>query len=88
MRGGGFFRKKSLSTALAPSWLVLTVTPLAAIAGSQILLWTARSRASFSGPIQRALRHSPVWHLGFWEWLGATAFCLFLIAGGCFLPPD
>lgn len=83
-----FFGKKLLSPALTPTWLALTVTPLATIASSQILLWMARSRTSFALPIQRALRHSPLWHLGFWEWLGAAAFCLFLLAGGCFLPSD
>ena len=38
-------------------------------------------------PIRNALRHSVLWHLGFWEWTGAVAVFVFLCASVFFTPP-
>jgi hypothetical protein len=32
------------------------------------------------------LRHSVFWHLGYWEWTGATGIFLFLCAAVFFTP--
>ncbi len=36
----------------------------------------------------RSLKQSTVWHLGFWEWIGAVAVIAFLIVSAWLLPGD
>src|SRR5580704_2341535 len=36
----------------------------------------------------RSLKQSEVWHLGFWEWIGAVAVIAFLIVSAWLLPGD
>jgi hypothetical protein len=36
----------------------------------------------------QSLKHSTVWHLGFWEWIGAVAVIAFLIVSAWLLPGD
>jgi hypothetical protein len=37
-------------------------------------------------PLTRALKHSPAWKLGFWEWIGSAAAYGFLVVSAWFLP--
>jgi len=61
-------------------WSATTVLPLLGIFCSEGLLILARLNPNLAQPIRRALRHSVVWHLGFWEWIGAAAVFVFLCA--------
>jgi hypothetical protein len=37
-------------------------------------------------PFYRTLRHSPLWRLAFWEWIGSAAGFLFLASAAFLLP--
>jgi hypothetical protein len=50
------------------------------------LLLLTRLKLAWTMPIRAALRHSVLWHLGFWEWTGAAAVFVFLCAA-VFLTP-
>jgi hypothetical protein len=68
-------------------WSLTTVLPLSGLCCSESLLLFTRLAPSWAMPIRRALRHSVFWHLGFWEWTGATAVFAFLCAT-VFLTPS
>jgi hypothetical protein len=75
------------ATRLFCTWSLLTVLPLTGILLSEFLLLLARSKTAWALPIRDALRHSVLWHLGFWEWTGTVAVFAFLSAA-VFLTPD
>ncbi len=67
-------------------WSTVTLLPLAGIFLSECLLLLTQLKPSWATPIRDALRHSVLWHLGFWEWSGAVAVFVFLCATVFFLP--
>jgi len=69
------------------SWSLLTLLPLVGVFLRECLLLLTRLKPSWSIPIRTALRHSVLWHLGFWEWSGAVAVFLFLCAAVVLTPP-
>lgn len=79
--------QRSLGTALAFCWASLTLLPIGclAIIGTLMLLghqadqaWAENARQSF--------RHTILWQLAFWEWVGAVAAFAFLAVSVLFLP--
>jgi hypothetical protein len=68
------------------SWLLLTAGPLLGLFVSETLLLLTQLVPSWANPIRHTLRHSVFWHLGYWEWTGATGIFLFLCAA-VFLTP-
>jgi hypothetical protein len=65
-----------------------TVVPLAGLFCSEFLLLLTRLEPSWAAPIRGALRHSVLWHLGFWEWTGAGAVFVFFCAAVFLAPPN
>jgi hypothetical protein len=39
-------------------------------------------------PVARALKHTPAWNLGSWEWVGSAAVFGFLLVAAWYLPED
>jgi hypothetical protein len=39
-------------------------------------------------PPYQLLRHSPFWHLAFWEWIGSATVFLFLTSAALLLPKE
>jgi hypothetical protein len=62
------------------TWSLATLLPLIGLFCSECLLLLTRLEPSWAAPVRGALRHSVVWHLGFWEWTGAAAVFVFLCA--------
>ena len=67
------------------AWSLVTVLPLTGLFVSECLLLLTRWKPLWAAPIRNLLRHSVLWHLGFWEWTGAAAVFVFLCAS-VFLP--
>jgi hypothetical protein len=70
------------------TWSLATVPPLGGLFFSECLLLLTRLEPSWAKPIRGALRHSVLWHLGFWEWTGAAAVFVFLCAAVFLIPPN
>jgi hypothetical protein len=67
---------------LLVAWNLLTVPVIVGV-----ILWAAiRLCWTKSGPAHQALVASPVWHVGFWEWIGSAIVFLFLTCAVLFLP--
>jgi hypothetical protein len=81
------FRKHLLQPRLFWTWSLVTLLPLVGIFVSESLLVLTRLKPAWAIPIRSVLRHSVVWHLGFWEWLGSAAVFVFLCAA-VFLTPE
>lgn len=77
---------RRLPPRLLAGWCALTVLPIAGIVASQALLFAVRAFPVWGAPIKEALRHSVLWHLGFWEWLGSAAVFAFLAISVRWLP--
>jgi len=78
-------RRKGVLRHVFWIWSIVTVVPLAGVFFSEGLLLLTRLNPTLAQPIRRPLRHSVLWHLGFWEWIGAVAVFVFLCAA-IFLP--
>jgi hypothetical protein len=63
-------------------WSVLTGPALLVI----VLALTLRLHLPALEPVARTLRHSAVWNLGFWEWIGSGLVIGFLVAAAWCLP--
>ena len=79
--------QRFLSTALAYYWAWIILLPFgcAAIIGTLQLLgqqadqaWAEQTRQSF--------RHTAMWHLAFWEWVGSVLFFMFMMVTVLLLP--
>ena len=80
-------RNQRLPRQLFWIWSIVTVLPLTGIVVSELLLFVTKIYPVWGQPIRRAFRHSLFWHLGFWEWIGAAAIYVFLIASIWAKPP-
>jgi hypothetical protein len=73
-------RGQRLPGKLFWTWFVVTVLPLVGIFFSELLLFFSKFYPVWGQSIRRGFRHSVFWHLGFWEWIGAAAIYVFLVA--------
>lgn len=81
-------RRRSIFAArLFWAWSLATLLPLSGACCSESLLLLTQLAPSWATPIRQTMRHSIFWHLGFWEWIGATAVFAFLCAT-VFLTPN
>ena len=81
-----------------PAETTLTLAPKAAAERRQLTVMfcdlvgstplSARLDPVWAAPIRNALRHSVLWHLGFWEWTGAAAVFLLLCAAVFLMPEE
>lgn len=77
---------RTLDARLLPAWCALTVLPIMGILVSEALLLAVRVFPGWGAPVKQSLRHSVLWHLGFWEWTGSAAVFVFLVLSVCWLP--
>jgi len=72
----------SVSGRLISWWSLIT--------GPAIVLFILRlviaARFQVLEPLTRNLKQSPIWHLGFWEWIGSVAVIVFLVVSAWLLP--
>ena len=86
MLSGCWCAWKGCKRPLFWTWSLATLVPLVGLFCSECLLLLARLGPSWAMPIRGTLRHSVFWHLGFWEWTGATAVFVFLCAAVFLMP--
>jgi hypothetical protein len=67
-------------------WVLLTSPPLLGAAASESLWLISQAHYAWSYPINQALKTTLLWHLAFWEWIGAAAVFLFLLSSAVLLP--
>lgn len=77
-----FGGRSALPSVLASFWAGLTILPVAVLLTIGLLLLVG-------GPaeeIRQSFRHTPMWHLAFWEWIGSIVACAFLTGSVALLP--
>jgi hypothetical protein len=82
-----FDGERSLPAAVAVYWLALTLLPFVclAIIGALMLLGQQGGQL-WAEDLRQSFRHTMLWQLAFWEWIGAlVAFCF--LGGSVFLLP-
>ena len=82
-----FGGKESLPPSLAYWWGLVTVFPIGclAILGIIFLLGQHGGQA-WAEDFRQSFRHTPLWHLAFWEWIGASVAFIFLTSSAALLP--
>jgi hypothetical protein len=79
-----FDGRRLLPTSLVFLWGFLTFLPMVALASLAALVALSRAGQSSAENFRQSFRHTPLWHLAFWEWIGAAVVFAFL-AGSVFL---
>lgn len=89
-RWRGPSQQKCLSTALAWSWLSLILGPAACLIGiGAVLLLGQHAGVTWAEDLRQSFRHTALWHLAFWEWIGVglayvfMAFSVLLLPASC-----
>ena len=67
-------------------WVLLALPPLLGAVASESLWLISQAHYAWSYPINQALKTTLLWHLAFWEWIGAAAVFLFLLSSALLLP--
>jgi len=80
--------RKLYPRSLVFSWTVLTLLALLAVTGCVCSVLIPKIGVPGLSSLYELLRHSPFWHLAFWEWIGSLAVFLFLISAALFLPKE
>jgi hypothetical protein len=73
---------------LVVSWTILTSLGLITLIGCVCSVLIPKIGVLGLLPIYQLFRHSPLWHLAFWEWVGSAAVFLFLARAALLLPSD
>lgn len=79
--------QRSLGKALTLSWALLTLLPIVCpvVIGVLVLLAKHADQA-WAENLRLSFRHTPLWHLAFWEWIGTCNIFAFLTVSVLFLP--
>jgi hypothetical protein len=88
LRGARSIGQHQYSRGLVFLWSIIILSELTAMAGSLCTVLLSKSGLVGSLPVYPLLKHSPLWHLAFWEWIGSGAVFLFLISAAWLLPPN
>jgi hypothetical protein len=67
-------------------WVLSTLPALLGAVASEALWLISQAHYAWSYPINQALKTTLLWHLAFWEWIGAAAVFLFLLSSALLLP--
>jgi hypothetical protein len=82
----GYFRPKSASAwrsrGLVVSWNLCTL-PAILVTATWLVIRTFVNRST---PAYHAIASSPLWKIGFWEWIGSVVIIAFLVCAASFLP--
>jgi hypothetical protein len=77
-----FGGRAALPLGIASFWASLTLAPIVVLATIPLLLLLGGQAEEF----RQSFRHTPFWHLAFWEWVGAVIACAFLTGSVAMLP--
>jgi hypothetical protein len=79
--------QRSLGNSLTLSWTLLTLLPIVCpvVIGVLVLLAKHADQA-WAENLRQSFRHTPLWHLAFWEWIGTCNIFAFLTVSVLFLP--
>jgi hypothetical protein len=78
--------RRQLDRRLLWVWLSLTFGPILSLGLSETLLILSWRWPQWGPVVRRTMHQTVFWHLGFWEWTGAAAIYLFLVAAILWLP--
>ncbi|MBC8126935.1 MAG: hypothetical protein H8M99_07310 [Gloeobacteraceae cyanobacterium ES-bin-144] len=79
--------KRSLGRPLTMSWALLTLMPIVCpIIIGVLVLFGKYAGFTWAIDVRESFRHTPLWHLAFWEWLGTCNIFAFLTTAVLFLP--
>jgi hypothetical protein len=78
--------QKLYSRSLVSLWTTLAFLALLTLTGAGCCALISKVGAPGFLPFFQLLRHSPLWHLAFWEWVGSVAVFLFLTSAAWLLP--
>jgi hypothetical protein len=77
----------SLPAALALYWGSLTLLPIGCLASlGTLMLLGHQAGLTWTEDFRQSFRHTMLWQLAFWEWLGAGVAFAFLAGSGLLLP--
>jgi hypothetical protein len=74
--------------SLVFSWTILALMVLLTVVGCLCSALIPKIGVPGLLPLYQLLRHSPFWHLAFWEWIGSAAVFLFLTSAALLLPKE
>ena len=78
---------RSLSGALVCSWLSLASVPVACLAGiGALVLLGQKAGVVWAEDLRQSFRHTPLWQLAFWEWIGTGLTYVFIALSVQLLP--
>ncbi len=78
--------QRALYPSLAALWLAFTALPLAVLAGCGAMFLFVRMQPQFAVEHHSWMRHSLLFHLGFWEWIGTVVVFAFIATTTLLLP--
>jgi hypothetical protein len=80
--------RKRYPRSLAFFWTILTFLAFLAVGGCVCSVLIPKTGVPGLSSLYQLLRHSTLWHLAFWEWIGSAAVFLFLMTAVLFLPKE
>jgi hypothetical protein len=82
-----FGGQRLLSAALGWFWMSLTLLPVLCLVGLGLLMLLGHQLGqTWAEDIRQSFRHTSLWHLAFWEWVGTVMGFAFLIGSALWLP--
>jgi hypothetical protein len=81
-----FGGQRALCPALAFCWTSFTLLPLGCLAITGTVLLGHRAGQDWAEATREWFRHTMMWHLAFWEWVGVVLFFAFMAISVLLLP--
>jgi hypothetical protein len=78
--------RRSLNRAMVVSWVSLTMLPIVCGVLAGVLKIARKAKIGWAVEIRQELKQTMIWQLAFWEWVGVTAFILFMLISVMMLP--
>jgi hypothetical protein len=79
--------RRLLSGALTCLWVLLPLVPAACLAGLGALMLLGQGAGLlWAEDYRQSFRHTMMWQLAFWEWIGAVLAFAFLLGSAALLP--
>lgn len=86
-RRRGSSQPKCLSATLVWSWLLFILVPTGCLTGlGVILLLGQHAGVTWAEDFRQSFRHTVLWHLAFWEWIGVGLGYVFMALSVLLLP--
>ena len=82
-----FGGQRSLGTALSYYWGCVTLLPVGCVASIGALQFLGhQADQAWAEQARQSFRHTILWHLAFWEWIGSVLFFMFMVVTVLLLP--